>query len=368
MSPRKSNLVSSDQPLVRRPEDVSADWLTAVLRDSGAAPDDASVTGFTDSAIGTGQMSESHRLGLTWDERAPAGPASVVVKVAAADETSRTTGIALGIYEREILFYREVAPRVGGPLARCHLARYDSEGGWFTLVLDDAAPAVQGDQIAGCTVDEARLAMRELPRLHAPVWEDPQLGAAEWLNQPQVVDGALVSGLLTGFLERYDARIAPEHRGVVERFVARFDPWLADRREPFSIVHGDYRLDNMLFGGEGSSKPLTVVDWQTVSWGPPLLDASYFLGAGLSVEDRRAHEEALVREYYEHLLALGVEDFAWDACWEEYRRRTFHGVLMAVVSPMLVVRTDRGDDMFMTSLARHAQQVIDLDAEELLPS
>jgi hypothetical protein len=29
---------------------------------------------------------------------------------------------------------------------------------------------------------------------------------------------------------------------------------------------------------------------------------------------------------------------------------------------MLVRRTDRGDDMFVTSLARYAQQAIDLDA------
>jgi len=352
--------------LVRRPEDVSADWLTAVLNDSGAAPDDARVTGLTSQPIGTGQMSESYRFRITWDERAPAGPSSVVVKVAASDDTSRATGIGLGIYEREILFYREVAPHVGGPLADCHLALYDSAEGWFTLVLGDAAPAVQGDQIAGCTVAEARLAMRELARLHAPVWSDDQLGAAEWLNQPSMIDQALVSQLLAGFMERYEARLAPEHRGVVERFVARLDPWLADRRPPHSIVHGDYRLDNMLFGEPGSARPLTVVDWQTVSWGEPLLDASYFLGAGLDVEDRRANEEALVREYHENLVGLGVEDFSLELCWEEYRRRTFHGVVMAVIAPMLVVRTKRGDDMFMTSIARHSQQILDLDAEELL--
>src|SRR4029077_8449242 len=33
----------------------------------------------------------------------------------------------------------------------------------------------------------------------------------------------------------------------------------------------------------------------------------------------------------------------------------------------IVERTERGDDMFMTSLERFAQQVIDLDATELLP-
>lgn len=354
--------------LVQRPEDVSPQWLGTVLRGSGAASSDATVVGFESAAIGTGQMSQSYRLSLTWDERGPAGPASVVLKVAAADDTSRTTGIGLGIYEREIRFYQDVAPRIAGPLATCHLAAYDASEGWFTLVLEDSAPAVQGDQIAGCTVDEARLAMRELARLHAPVWNDPELVAAGWLNQPSMLSQALVEELLKGFLERYDSRIAPEHRGVVERFVARLDPYLDERSSPFSIVHGDYRLDNMLFGQPGSRKPLTVVDWQTVSWGQPLLDASYFLGAGLPVGERRANEEALLREYYDRLLALGVNGFTWEACWEEYRRYTFHGVLMAVISPMLVVRTERGDDMFMTSMARHAQQVIDLRAEELLSS
>jgi hypothetical protein len=353
--------------LVRRVDDISTGWLTSVLHDSGTAAKDAAVTTFESAPIGTGQMSESHRLHLEW-KPVGSGPDSVVLKVAASDETSRSTGLGLGIYEREVLFYREVAPRIGGPVANCHLSVIDAGEGWFTLVLEDAAPAVQGDQIAGCTVEEAQLAMRELARLHAPVWNDPELGAAAWLNQPSVVNQALVEQLLAGFLERYDARVAPEHRDVVERFVARLDPWLAERKPPHSIVHGDYRLDNMLFGRPGSAKPLTVVDWQTVSWGAPLLDASYFLGAGLGVPDRRAHEQALVRAYYEDLLGLGIEDFAWEECWEEYRRHTFHGVLMAVIAPMLVVRTERGDDMFMTSIARHAQQISDLDAEELLPT
>jgi hypothetical protein len=351
--------------LVRHPEELSADWLTTVLRESGAIRDDAAILGFEATAIGTGQMSESHRVSLVWD-RASAGPGSVVVKLAASDETSRSTGIGLGIYEREIRFYREVAPRIGGPVAACYLATHDPEEGWFTLVLEDVAPAAQGDQIAGCTVEEARLAMRELARLHAPAWEDEQLGAADWLNQPPVLDEAVVGQLVGAFLERYDARLTPEHRGVVERFVVRLDGWIADRRRPFSIVHGDYRLDNLLFGKPGNPKQLTVVDWQTVSWGEPLLDASYFLGSGLAVGDRRAHEEALVHEYFERLLALGVEGFGWEACWEEYRRQAFHGVVMAVAASLLVVRTERGDDMFMTSLARHAQQVLDLEAEQLL--
>ena len=345
-----------DVAVVRRPEDLTAEWLGGVV----GAP----VAGFRTAAIGTGQMSSSHRVALRYEDGPEAGPATVVVKVASDDPASRATGVGLGIYEREIRFYREIAPRIGGPLARCLAAEFDAADGWFTLVLEDAAPARQGDQIAGCSVADARLAMEQLARLHAPVFDDPALGASDWLNRESPVGQALLAQLLPGFFERYGERIAGEHREVCERFVASADGWIADRRPPLGLVHGDYRLDNLLYGEPGGVRPLTVVDWQTVGWGPAMLDASYFLGGGLSVEDRRAHEEELVRAYWE---ALGAPGFTWEECWDGYRRQAFHNVLMAIVASMLVERTPRGDEMFMVSLARAAQQALDLDALSLLP-
>jgi hypothetical protein len=133
-------------------------------------------------------------------------------------------------------------------------------------------------------------------------------------------------------------------------------------------VHGDYRLDNMLFGTAEAPRPLTVVDWQTVSWGEAMTDISYFLGGSLRLEDRRAFEEELVHEYFEQLQAHGVREISWEECWLGYRRQCFLGVLMTVGPAMVVERTPRGDDMFMASVARYAQQAIDLDAFELLPA
>ena len=40
---------------------------------------------------------------------------------------------------------------------------------------------------------------------------------------------------------------------------------------------------------------------------------------------------------------------------------------MSIGASMLVKRTSRGDDMFVTSVARYAQQALDLDAESTLP-
>ncbi|MFL6156551.1 MAG: phosphotransferase, partial [Marmoricola sp.] len=146
-------------------------------------------------------------------------------------------------------------------------------------------------------------------------------------------------------------------------FVAAADAWLADRRPPLGLVHGDFRLDNLLFTADGC----TVVDWQTMTWGPAVMDASYFLGGGLSVADRREHEERLVRAYHDELLANGVQNFSWETCWTEYRRLTFLALVMVFVPAMVVVRTDRGDEMFMVLFDRVCQQILDLDSLSLLP-
>jgi hypothetical protein len=345
--------------VIRTPDELDTAWLASAL----SAP----VASFAVEPIGTGQMSETFRISLGYDDAERAGPASVVMKVAAADPTSRATGLGMGIYEREIRFYQELAPRIGGPVPACRFAAYAAGEGWFTLLLEDVGPALQGDQIAGCSVDQARLVMSEMARAHAPVLGDQTLAATAWLNQPSPVSQAVVMQLLPGFLERYGDRVEPEHRSLCERFVASLDGWLADRRPPLGLVHGDFRLDNLLFGEPGSPKPLTVVDWQTVAWGGAMADAAYFLGGGLTVADRRAHEEALFAEYQEALRRQGVQGLAAEDCWDQYRRHTLGGVLMAIVAPMVVERTERGDEMFVAMIARHAQHALDLDATALLP-
>jgi len=269
----------------------------------------------------------------------------------------------MGAYYREVAFYEHLAKRVGGPLAECHLAVYDPVEGWFTLVLEDKRGAVVGDQIAGASVPQARSAIRALARLHGPVMGDLALGTADYLNQPNPLDQALLSQLIEPFLERYGERIAPEHGELCRRFVASIDAWAADRRPPLGLIHGDYRLDNLLFEGEGC----TAVDWQTVAWGPALVDVSYFIGGCLSVEDRRAHERELLGLYHSELLEQGVKGLGLEQCFEEYRRACFHGLLMTIAASMVVVRTERGDEMFMTWLARNAQQAIDLEAVSVLP-
>ncbi len=356
-------MIRADAP-IERPDDLTADWLTENL---GAGK----VGGFTIERIGTGQMSECYRVNLTYADGV--GPASVVLKVAASDPMSRGTGQALGLYEREVRFYADLAPRLvadsGGPIAQCYHASYEPETGVFSLLIDDAAPAAVGDEIRGAAIEDAKMALTELGRLHAPLIGNEALADVPWLNRETPMNQALITGLFHGFADRYGDSIKPEQRLVCQKLVDSFDAYLAEEAgddRVKGLVHGDYRLDNMLFGRPGSLRDLTVVDWQTVTWGPAMTDVAYFLGCALKTEDRRAHYDDLLAAYYE---GLGPNPpLTLEQVRQGVRRQSFFGVMMAIVSSMLVERTERGDQMFLTMLDRHSSHVLDTGALDGLPT
>jgi Phosphotransferase enzyme family len=347
-------------------EALTPAWLTDAL-----APllGDARVLEVACTPVGTGQMSDCVRLTPTYDAPTDA-PRSMIAKLPAADPTSRATAGALRNYEIEVSFYRHLAPELPVRAPRCYHAHLDTTATDFVLLLEDVAPARQGDQLAGCSIEQAAVAVEELPRLHAPRWGDGGLAGLDWLHRDQdeavAFTSQLVAGLFEGFCDRYSARVDADIMGLGERLMAALPRYLGDRRGPWTITHGDFRLDNLLFGSDEGGPPVVVVDWQTVTHGPGIGDLSYFLGAGLLPEDRRRHERDLVRTYHDALRAAGVVDLDWDGCWAQYRRYTFGGLIMAIAASMLVEQTDRGDDMFVTMAQRHGRHAIDLEAEQLI--
>jgi hypothetical protein len=343
--------------------------LTSALQASGALDPSARVTEVAQTAVGTGQMGDCLRLALTYDRTVPA-PATLVAKLPSSNETSRATGMAMRTYEVEVCFYQELAADLPVRSPRCHHAEIDHASGDFVLLMEDLAPAEQGDQVAGCSVDQARLVLAEAARLHAPRWGDPTLDRLEWpvrwSQESQDAMHAMVTVLWPNFVERYGEALEDDVVAMGERFVSRLGAYYAYRPRPHTVTHNDFRLDNLLFGTAEGGPPVAVVDWQTVGIGPGLGDVSYFLGAGLSVEDRRAHEEDLVREYHRGLGEAGIEGFDWDRCWTDYRAFAYAGFHMAVLASMIVERTDRGDAMFLAMAGRHGRQILDLGSESLL--
>lgn len=356
---------------VWRPEQVTAPWLTDVLRRAGVLPA-GTVVDLDREVVGTGQMADSFRLVPRYDRDRPEAPSSVVGKFTAADETSRSTGIAMRTSEVEVRFYQQVASTVDVRTPRCYHADVDPATAEFVLVLEDMAPARAGDQVAGCSIDDAALALTELAALHAPRWGDPGLEKLGWLHRRTTetndLGAQLLPVLFDGFATRYGDILEESVLDVGRRLMPGIASYLHHQPRPWTVQHADYRLDNLLFGTADGGVPLAVVDWQTVILGPGVADVSYFLGAGPSVDDRRRHEETLVREYHEALVAGGVDDYSFDECFSDYRRYAYAGYLMAVGASMMVERTARGDEMFLAMARRHAAQIDDLRSYELVPT
>ena len=80
---------------------------------------------------------------------------------------------------------------------------------------------------------------------------------------------------------------------------------------------------------------------------------------------RAASERDLVESYRSHMASAGVDQTA-DALWRDYRHGSLWGVLMSVMAAMGAERTERGDEMFVAMVTRHARQALDPDALEIL--
>ncbi len=350
------------------PESITSDWLTDRLRAAGHTS--ALVRDFTTTRVGTGQIGKCVRFALELASGDAATPRSLIGKFPSDDPTSRQTGVQLRNFIKEVSFYRELQSRLTISTPRCYYAAIEGEGPEFALLLEDLAPASQGDQLTGTTVEVARAAVLELVGLHAPSWCDASLRGIEWLGEPNEAAVEMIRGLygatLPGFLERYGARLASDEAAIIARVADSTGPPFERLADPFALVHVDYRLDNLLIDTRTSPPRISVVDWQCVTVGSPLADVAYFLGAGLLPEDRRAAETEIVRAYHQAITAAGVERYPFERCWNDYRRGAFAGFVVTVIASMVVQRTERGDEMFTAMARRHSRHALDLGADELL--
>ncbi|UAB77501.1 phosphotransferase [Erythrobacter sp. SCSIO 43205] len=328
------------------PDQVTPDWLNTVVTGSDAGQHGA-VTAVAWSPIGTGQVGDSVRFDLTHEG---GGTSTLAAKFAAEDETSRTTAKMMRLYEKEVRFYREIAPHLSARVPQTYACEVSEDGGEFILLFEDLGPARGGNQIAGCTIEDARQGIRQAAAIHASTWGRGELIGKEWLKAPEPVIAqlnAMYPHAQATFRERYANVLEPEYMELCERYA----PYFAALGEYFKpaqcLVHGDFRLDNMLFDIKGGAEPIAILDWQTVASGRGMSDVAYFLGTGIGNDLRRAHEDELLQLYLDEMNARGVS-LTREDIWLDYRIGALSGLSTGVFSAAFVERTQRGDANFLS--------------------
>ncbi|WP_374587855.1 phosphotransferase [Novosphingobium sp.] len=333
------------------PAAIQPDWLTERLRAAGALHEGA-VTEIRWEPIGTGQVGDSARFHLTYD-RPGAGPATVAGKFPAEDPNSRGTAAAFGLYSKEVGFYREIAPHLDVRVPQALAAEIAEDGVDFVLIFEDLGPARGGNQLASCSFADAQAGLRQAAAMHGPSWNNPALTGIDLL-QPREGHAEQVKALYGNaqsiFRERYADSLEPELMAICEQLNEAKEEWFGRKSTDKAIVHGDFRLDNMLFDIKGGTEPIAVLDWQTVAVGNPMMDIGYFMGTGIGDDLRRAHEGELLDLYCAEMTARGVP-LTRDAIWDDYVLGALHGISTAVFSAAYVERTERGDANFL-SMAR----------------
>lgn len=324
------------------PVDLSVSWLTRALQQSGAIRDAVVV------AFDAGHLSEAEgafgrisRLRLDYDVAEAGAPATLIVKLSSPTPEMRERPATRLAYQREVRFYQRIADQASLPTPRCYYADVDVDTGLHVLLLEDLAPGRSGSTVGGCSPEQAELAIHQIAHFHAGWWETSELERLDWLIDPDVDPVALREAherWWPDFLEQaghqlpdpvreIGARLG-EHRGRVMTHLTR--------TPPRTLVHSDYKLDNLVFGvGEGST-PLVVLDWQLMRRGRGVFDVAFFLSQNLEPQERRAVEMDLLTAYHRILLEEGVRGVPFEQCLYDYRMSLLgrFGALISTIAAM----------------------------------
>jgi Ecdysteroid kinase-like family len=345
-------------PIPRVAEDLTPEWCSEALGQEITSVTTAPV------GVGVGLVGTLYRMELD----GPDGPRVLIAKLAAPDDDNRFVATVLNMYGREVGFYNELSARtpIGHP--DCSFAAHDPETQDTVLLLEDVSTRGHAiDQVVGCTVEEARPAIRTLARLHAAFWDDASLGDLGWLGR--LVDdpypGAVAiayEGSWPNVQELFADDITPEVLAFGDAFVGRIPALFAKLSEPPVVLsHADWRLDNLFFTPDGE---VVAIDWQLIDRSVGPRDLAYLVTQSLEVDDPAGYRKAF-DWYMVDLATHGVTpDVDW--AWEMYRYATSFGFVYPVVAAGgLAIEDPRHVDLTRQLLVRSVRAIAALDAFDL---
>ena len=352
----------------RRSDDITGEWLTSALQAGGLDVEVGSLV-HTTLGEGVGMMSSLERLEITYANGS--GPSVVILKMQAANDANRAVAEGFQLYRREVLFYRDVAPMSAAYTPKIYFAAID--GNDFVVLMEDMSAYELGDQVKGCTLEQANAGIQWLGRHHASFWGKANDPRFEFLPvvSPSYSSEGLAQGCAFGWgpmVELFGHVVPPHIAALKDQYLAAvpklFD-WMAT--EPTTVIHGDFRMDNLFFRATADQEPLIAVDWQGSLRGRASQDVGYFLSGSLPIELRRAHERELIASWHAILVAEGVTGYSLDDAWEDYRRGVLYVWIIAVViAGTLDASNERGRAWISEMLARSVAAIDDLDLVSLL--
>jgi aminoglycoside/choline kinase family phosphotransferase len=354
------------------PKGITAHWLTEALRSSGVLGR-GSVASVRAQAIARNQgfAGQVQRMRIDYDDGADA-PRSLIAKLHSPVPSTRELLRDLGAPTRELRFYKELARTLELRTPRLYYGNVDPVGGTFILLLEDLAPARVGDPVVGCSADQILDALKHAAMLHARSWNSPELASIDWIPTFETLATkrhALSGQFWNVFTRKYRSHFPSSFLAVSDRLRRGLEH--ARHRLsalPPTLLHGDFRPDNLLFPSTDAGGTIAAVDWQVTMRGPGVCDVAYFLAACGPAELRRELESEALEAYAATLATRGVRGYSHRQCVQDYQIAMIDILArVSVLTVGLVPRSSHGRAVFAALAERVATAVVDLDCAELLP-
>lgn len=231
-----------------------------------------------------------------------------------------------GAAASEVNFYSRIRRHLAIDAPSCHFARIDTESFNSLVILDDISDDVTAFCDHRTVMNKARAEsqMRLLGQLHGAAYSKPQIRAelGAFTTWPDYFRNTLGFGMKVGseigFQDAVDvipprlfartAEIWPKTESSVARHAAL----------PHTLAHGDVHLKHWYVAGNGE---MGLSDWQCCSRAHWSRDFAYTISTALTIEDRRAWEQDLLKLYLAELKAHGGPDTTFDEGWLHYRQQ-----------------------------------------------
>ncbi len=358
-------------------EEVSIEWLNEVM-----APhlEGEKIVAFDLDIIGVGEgfMGQLARISLTTGIHNTANvtntetsvPTSLIAKFAAKKAATREMAREQRYYHREIGFYQDIGQEVGIPTPICYYALHSEESNQFVMLLQDLAPSIPSDQVAGSSKQTSREVIENFAQLHATWWNSERLAGLEWaqpiFNRQPISEGlkllqySITQDEETGRFDRY-----PE----MKRLMYLLPPLFKMEPPPpfpFTLSHGDLRSDN-IFCRSDNGGGFAVIDWQMTGMGQPITDIVRWMTQSISIEDRRETEQDLLKLYHSKLVDHGISDYSFKQMIQDYQLNL---VLILVMFTMTMddidQSPDRAEALFHAMYSRLDAALVDWKVVNLL--
>ena len=317
---------------------------------------------------GVGLMSSIARAHLTMSS---GQEASVVIKCVARNHNSE---LAKGInfYRNEVNFYNHLADQAPIAYPKALFAEVEPDTQDFLLVLEDLGTETAGDQLVGCSGEQLLIAFERAAQLHGTFWE--RTSEFDWLfyqvDMKTIIfrrDAILKPGVQPT-IDYFPAYFTGERANILRKIAEQFaELFLKGLGGPQTVIHGDYRTDNMFLIDRDGDPDIIAFDWQNTTGGNGTHDIAYFCSQSANPEFHGDSQINALRRYYETLIDQGVKGFSFDECLERYR----YNLLLVMITPVAICGTldqgnERGVKLGETILERSFSAMESMNASDLL--